>query len=538
MALKNLLQLLIFSLVSSTVFGQDFNRPTPVGFPKYEFRKLGASSTDGYYLMSPLLPTQQSPIRNLAVLDDNGFLAWTTGNQQSFYTNFEYHPNSELFTFASNANPTSTVKFYVMDSTFHIVDSIAPENGAQTDIHEFRILDNGNYLITGTTQTIEDLSAYAFDGIQGSPQTNVLSFVIQEFQDGNLVFDWRSIDHIHPTEFVDETYNYGPALFDYVHGNAIEVDTDGNFLVSMRHTNAIYKVNSTTGDVIWTMGGNSSQFECSNDDWFTGQHDIRLLPNGNFTLFDNGNGKPAPRVSRAVEYEIDFTDSTVTPVWEYTNEYNSYSRAMGSFRVDDNGEKMIGFGFCYRPVPNFVHLDHQDQVISEMLFQDSVISYRALRADFPFELNRPEITCSVVNNETILTAPSGSTTYRWNTGEDSQTISVNELGTYQVWIDHGIGQIGSIPFEVSDLSNPCGLVSTNEPALSASDLIKSTGINGVYEIQSAGAVSVCNSLGQSVFNGQLNGFERLDLTNQPAGVYLVTLTTNNQQRVSSRVVKF
>ena len=178
-----------------------------------------------------MFPAFSSPIRQIYILDKNGYLQWYQGNGVNPYVNFEYHTNFELFSFASNANSSNTMKFYLMNTAFELVDSVVPAFNYDTDIHEFRILDNGNYLIAGVTQTEEDLSGYTFGNNPGSNPTTVLSFVIQEFEDGNLVFDWKSIDHIDPSEF-NTTFPYNVNNFDYVHGNAVEQDSDGNFLVS------------------------------------------------------------------------------------------------------------------------------------------------------------------------------------------------------------------------------------------------------------------------------------------------------------------
>src|SRR5690606_33427409 len=107
---------------------------------------------------------------------------------------------------------------------------------------------------------------------------------------------------------------------DYAHGNAVELDSDGNILISSRHMNEITKIDRTTGEIIWRWGGKNNEFTFVNDTLaFSFQHDIRRLPNGNVTLFDNGNHHKPPR-SRAVEYELDEVNKTATVVWQYPEE--------------------------------------------------------------------------------------------------------------------------------------------------------------------------------------------------------------------------
>ncbi|GIT32243.1 MAG: hypothetical protein Ct9H300mP2_3220 [Candidatus Neomarinimicrobiota bacterium] len=44
-------------------------------------------------------------------------------------------------------------------------------------------------------------------------------------------------------------------VIDYVHANAIELDNDGNILLSCRHMDEITKINHQTGEIIWRLGG-------------------------------------------------------------------------------------------------------------------------------------------------------------------------------------------------------------------------------------------------------------------------------------------
>jgi hypothetical protein len=67
------------------------------------------------------------------------------------------------------------------------------------------------------------------------------------------------------------------------------------------------------------MGGSHNEFRFVNDSIpFSHQHAIRVLQNGNITLFDNGNFH-TPSFSRAVEYKLDEATKSATLVWEYRN---------------------------------------------------------------------------------------------------------------------------------------------------------------------------------------------------------------------------
>ena len=100
----------------------------------------------------------------------------------------------------------------------------------------------------------------------------------------NVVFEWHSKDYFNFTE-VDTMRLLNPANVDWTHFNAVELDDDGNILVSVRHFNEITKVNRSTGAVMWRLGGKMNQFTFTNDSTqFIGQHDIRRIANGNITI--------------------------------------------------------------------------------------------------------------------------------------------------------------------------------------------------------------------------------------------------------------
>lgn len=451
-----LLQFLLLLFCYNSIFSQNFNRPVPTNFPPYEFKINATPINTIHYLLTPTpFSTSINYGKYLTLLNNEGYIKWYSDGERTTVLNFQYHPNQNLFSYASRKNGTS--RFIILNSSLNKIDSIQPINGVLNDVHELIILDNGNYVVAGSKKRLFDLSSFSIDGSQGSDSTYAKGFVFQEFDvNHNLIFEWNSNDHIHPSEYAGG-YQYNVNNFDYAHGNAIEEDVDGNFLLSFRHLDAIYKINKATGDIMWILGGNSNQFTFTNDsNQFSGQHDIRVLPNGNITIFNNDNKSNSPHISTGVEYELNLTNMTCSKTWEYTYDPSFFSRAMGNFRTLNNQEKIIGFGSNLNSTnPNFLHLDASDNIKTELFFEDSIISYRALIADLPFTLPSPIIDCSGGNGTIILTAEFGYDDYIWSTGDSTQSIIVSDTGTYQVWVNYGIGMLGSDPIYITDLQTPC-----------------------------------------------------------------------------------
>lgn len=284
-------------------------------------------------------------------------------------------PNGKITYF----NAGTKYFFFVMDSTFQIVDSVKCGNGYQTDVHELRILPNNHYLlIGGEIQTI-DMSKIV-DG--GNPEAKVTGIIIQELDSNkNVIFQWRSWDHYKITDAVG--VDLTAAKIDYVHANAVELDNDGNIIISSRHLDEVTKINRTTGDIIWRWGGKNNQFTFINDDvGFSHQHAVRRISNGNITLFDNGNLHVSVLPSRALEYKLDEKKMTAELVWQYINQPTEISSAMGYVQRLNNGNTLIGWGTSN---PAVTEVTPSNEKVFEMSLPDNVWSYRAFRFTLPIQ---------------------------------------------------------------------------------------------------------------------------------------------------------
>lgn len=59
------------------------------------------------------------------------------------------------------------------------------------------------------------------------------------------------------------------------HANSVDKDSEGNYLLSLRHTDALYYIDGESGDIIWRLGGVKSDFEFGEDVEFSRQHHVR-----------------------------------------------------------------------------------------------------------------------------------------------------------------------------------------------------------------------------------------------------------------------
>jgi hypothetical protein len=156
-------------------------------------------------------------------------------------------------------------------------------------------------------------------------------------------FDWNAWNYYSVADWIEPTGVNPPLDFD--HTNALDFDLDSNYIVSFRAMGAIDKIDRVTGTIDWQLGGRLNQFTMSGDPLggFSGQHCVRVLPNGHLLMFDNGLGRPAFN-SRAVEYAIDENAKTAIMVWQYLPMPSLYSAIVGSVQRLSNGNTLVEFG--------------------------------------------------------------------------------------------------------------------------------------------------------------------------------------------------
>jgi hypothetical protein len=82
---------------------------------------------------------------------------------------------------------------------------------------------------------------------------------------------------------------------DYFHINSVDRDSEHSYLISARHTSTIYKINGTSGSIIWRLGGRLSNFTLEPGVEFGLQHHARFISRDSDTeiisIFDNSGAR-------------------------------------------------------------------------------------------------------------------------------------------------------------------------------------------------------------------------------------------------------
>ncbi len=267
--------------------------------------------------------------------------------------------------------------FVIMDDTYQVITKFKVANGYPGgDVHDFLITPENTAIILVYSRVQWDTTS-----IDGEAEDNVMDNILQEIDipTGRVLFEWHSLDQIGLDESIQALPARDSDNYDFFHLNSADVDSDGNLVISARHTNAIYGLDRRSGEVLWRLGGKHSDFTMGDDTDFSFQHDARTHANGQISLFDNANNSPQSTVpSRGMVLDLDTTTMTATLARKVVHPTEIASSSQGNFQLLDNGNAFVGWGSA----PVFSEFDANGELIFNGRFPKGITSYRAHR--FPW----------------------------------------------------------------------------------------------------------------------------------------------------------
>ena len=190
--------------------------------------------------------------------------------------------------------------------------------------------------LDGAQWTQASVAGIAHDFVQASDGT--VTAIVQETRevDGYQVWADRLVE---VTREGDQTeiWNAWDAMemptvtedLDWTHANAINFDEEEDaYYVGMTNLSTIFKIDRSTGEIIWQLGGESSDFAFSADsEQLTFHHNFDIAE-GLLTIFVNGE-ETENETSRVVQYEIDEDAMIVSETWRYISETPPWIYALG-----------------------------------------------------------------------------------------------------------------------------------------------------------------------------------------------------------------
>ncbi len=213
--------------------------------------------------------------------------------------------------------------------------------------HDFIELANGNYV-----HLMADVRETEIDREDPPTVASVVGDTLVEVEpDGTVVRDIVSVwDHFSPIGYVDPKTDrrFYPQGLDWTHCNGmIYVEEEDALYVSCKHISTVLKVDFPTGELVWRLGGDFSDFELVGEgDGFHGQHAIARTEGG-FTLFNNRadlRDENDLLWSEAVEFEVDEENGTYERIWSYDADKELYTFLMGGCVHTPNGNVHTSWG--------------------------------------------------------------------------------------------------------------------------------------------------------------------------------------------------
>jgi hypothetical protein len=262
-------------------------------------------------------------------------------------------------------------EYVILDSSYREVRRVRAGNGYQGDHHEFLITPEGTALLTIYSPVSWDLSP-----VGGPKDGAVLDGIAQEvdIESGEVLFEWHSLDHVGIEESYSVPEMNQSSPHDYFHINSIDVEPDGNLLVSSRRTFTVYKIDRRSGEIIWRLGGKRSDFEMGEGTWMRYQHDARRHPDGTITVFDNGGVKKDEQ-SYGLVLDADTSQMRASLVRHYAHPDKRLAATQGNVQVLENTNVFIGWG----SEPVFSEFSEDGKLLFDANLPPEVESYRAFR---------------------------------------------------------------------------------------------------------------------------------------------------------------
>ena len=263
----------------------------------------------GFYFLVP-----STKPNGLIILDNTGKIAWYWSPPAKYVIKTaRFTPkNSLIILLDENATPMG-------DGNIILETSLAGdtlsyfrmgEKGFDKSVHhDFQMNSNGN-IVAITNEFKNNLPG---DGL----------LVLDS--NGNKVWSWSTFD---------EMTDIDPANYAQPWGNSLVIDKDNHYIVSFRALSQVWKINASTGKVMWKLGKNGNVKMASGSD-FLFQHFAHRNANDEIMLFDNGSAaRPSTRI---LSFSLNETSLEATTKINATFASNLYSAIMGSTMLLPDG---------------------------------------------------------------------------------------------------------------------------------------------------------------------------------------------------------
>jgi hypothetical protein len=275
------------------------------------------------------------------VIDNTGRVVWYRRFADGPGLNFMAQPNGHYAARPTTPAPDDLEAWLELDPAGNVTRTLGCAHDLQPRFHDLITQSDGSYWLMCDEVRSMDLSSFG-----GAGNAAIMGTALQHISaSGTLLFHWSAFDHFSITD-LDSADRMGASI-NWTHGNSIDLDTDGNLIVSFRNLGELTKINSITGAVMWRMGGRRNEFTFTDSPSpaYARQHGVRVVGAGSLLLLDNvGN----PRESRAERYTVNEPARTVRLSHSYGSTPGVVTLIGGSVQSLDGGRTLVTFGTAGR----------------------------------------------------------------------------------------------------------------------------------------------------------------------------------------------
>lgn len=289
----------------------------------------------------------------------------------------------------------------ILNNRYQRLAIVTGGNGLPADLHDFQLAPRGVAYTTAFNPIRCDVSSVE----SGTRNGVVLDNAVQEIdvKTGLVRWEWHSLDHI----AVSESETAAPknaAPWDWFHLNSVDVEPGGDLLLSARNTWAAYQLQAGSGAVLWRLGGSKSSFAMGPGTKTAWQHDARLLPGGEVTMFDDGSNPPVHPQSRGVRIALDLGRRRARLAAAYLHPGPPLLTAsQGNMQTLPDGNVVINYG----GIPNIAEFARSGSLLFDAHLPFDMSTYRAFRFPWKGQPASPPVAVAALNNtgeQTIVRA--------------------------------------------------------------------------------------------------------------------------------------
>ncbi len=209
---------------------------------------------------------------------------------------------------------------------------------------DYEIVFEGPYdkahhsIVMTPDRTLMYLSMERVDGVPGEywlPEGCLIEDVIKEIDmdTEEIVWEWHLIDHLDPTEHHASEKSFLSELYEcseWAHGNTVKFIPNYSYqginydavLYNSLFLETFWMIDYASGDVLWSCGqhGTFGRKEPPEEPFFSGAHDVDIVTNDTFIMYDNGNYRAVPQ-SWALKMSVDPLAGEGEEIWSWRYPY-------------------------------------------------------------------------------------------------------------------------------------------------------------------------------------------------------------------------